>query len=174
MNTTRFQKVLESGQLVKISNYNVTEEFRFAVNYTLTLVEMIAKGKYDWSNPDITLESFPIVGSGVVEYEACYFDFPDSVFSDDAIATIVAEDSTNPWEPAQIEHKCSFGAKFPEEQRKYSIVGLGSVAGVRGNRHVPCLWGDLSERNLDLYWFDRDDGWAGYYRFLAVRKVLRS
>jgi hypothetical protein len=43
----------------------------------------------------------------------------------------------------------------------------GSVAKVNGNRNVPELNKDGSERNLNLNWFDND--WNPIYRFLAVR-----
>ncbi len=43
----------------------------------------------------------------------------------------------------------------------------GSVAKVNGNRNVPYLNRNDSERNLNLNW--RDNDWNAIYRFLAVR-----
>ena len=76
------------------------------------------------------------------------------------------------YEPAKIEHLLAFGEEYSEEQRKFPVIGLGSVAGVGGDRGVPYLSRSGSERSLDLSWFDGD--WGGGCRFLAVRKVSAS
>jgi hypothetical protein len=64
------------------------------------------------------------------------------------------------------------GATHPDEQRKFPIIGLGSVALVGSRPGVPELGKDGSLRYLGLRWFD--GGWLPYYRFLAVRKVSGS
>jgi hypothetical protein len=56
---------------------------------------------------------------------------------------------------------------YPEEQRKFPVVALGSVAEVRGERNVPDLYRRGAERDLNLSWLDGD--WIGSCRFLAVR-----
>ncbi|MEI6553201.1 MAG: hypothetical protein WCO09_01410, partial [bacterium] len=81
-------------------------------------------------------------------------------------------DLENPWEPAKIENLLAYGAKNPEEQRKFPIVGLGSVGEVGGYRYVPCLRRYVSRRDLGLGCWD--GGWRDYYRFLAVRKIKPS
>jgi hypothetical protein len=35
-----------------------------AVDYGMSLRDMIAAGKYDWVNPSITAERFPVEGTG--------------------------------------------------------------------------------------------------------------
>jgi hypothetical protein len=145
------------------------ESFRLTVDYGQTLEQMIAAGNYDWKNDDLTAKRFPIKGAGIVEFEACLFHFDRVIESKDAIKAIESADKDNPWTPAKTEHVLSFGIAFPEEQRKYPIVGLGSVAQVDGDRRVPGLWRGGSGRSLDLRWFG--DGWYWYCRFLAVRQV---
>jgi hypothetical protein len=150
-------------------NAVMPEAFRLTVNHDQTLEAMIATGKYDWKNDDITAKRFPLTGEGLVEVEACLFHFDRSISSEDAVKAIETADKQNPWTPGQIEHVLSFGAFFPEEQRKYPVVGLGSVVEVSGLRHVPELWEDGAGRRLDLSWWKGD--WDEDYRFLAVRKV---
>ncbi|MDB5265339.1 MAG: hypothetical protein JWM39_52 [Parcubacteria group bacterium] len=145
------------------------ESFRLTVDYGQTLEQMIAAGNYDWKNDDLTAKRFPIKGDGIVEFEVCLFHFDRMIESKDAIKAIEAADSTNPWAPAKTEHLLSFGIAFPEEQRKYPVIGLGSVARVGGYRNVPGLWEYGSERDLRLYWFEGE--WGGLCRFLAVRQV---
>jgi hypothetical protein len=140
-----------------------------SVDYAKTLPDMIAAGRFDWVNGDITPKRFPIKGSGVVELETKVFHFDRYISSEDAVAAIKADDKANPWEPAPIEALLAYGAKHPDEQRRYPIIALGSVAGVRGGRSVPVLNRYGAERGLLLSWWGR--GWYDDCRFLAVRKL---
>jgi hypothetical protein len=140
-----------------------------AVDYHKSLQDMIAEGHYDWVNGDITPKWFSITGTGIVQFETKVFHFARDITSDHAVAAIKADDKRNPWEPAKIESLLAYGAKHPDEQRQYPIIALGSVAEVYGFRHVPCLFRNDAERDLDLSWCDYD--WYGSYRFLAVRKL---
>ncbi len=142
--------------------------FRLTIDYSLTLEQIIATGQYDWKNDDITAKRFPIKGDGIVEYEARYFHFNRNISSEDAVKEMEAAG----WQPAKIEHALSHGKTFPDEQRKFPIIGLGSVAEVSCSRGVPCLRGSVSERRLGLDWWG--DVWSPDYRFLAVRKVSVS
>lgn len=148
----------------------VPELIILTVDYGLTLEQMIAVGNYDWKNDDLTDKRFPIKGDGVQEFEACLIHPNRSISSEDCIQLIKDTDKTNPWEPAQTEHLLAFGAKYPEEQRKFPIIALGSVGEVDGNRGVPCLDEDGSKRGLHLPWFG--GGWRARCRFLAVRKKV--
>ena len=141
------------------------EQIVISVDYGQTLAQMIVAGHYDWENDDISGKNFSVQGKGVVQYEAKLFHFNRGISSEQVVKEIKAAG----WEPGKIEHVLSFGAKFPEEQRKYPVIGLGSVARVRGGRRVPCLCRRGAGRGLDLDWWD--DGWGGGYRFLAVRKL---
>jgi hypothetical protein len=142
-----------------------------AIDYTLSLAYMVKSGGYDWVNPDITPENFPITGSGVEEVEYMLVHPNIYISSKDAISAIKAEDKNNSWQPAAIQHLLAFGAKNPEEQRKYPIVALGSVAQFHGFRRVACLFGVDVGRSLDL--FDWAGDWDASFRFLAVRKVSK-
>lgn len=160
-----FRAALKLGTLVG-------DVFRLTVDYSQSLEAMIVAGQYDWRNSDITAKRFPMMGNGVVEFEARYFHFNRDISSENAIKEIESADTANPWSAAKIEHVLSHGKTFPEEQRKFPIIGLGSVAEVRGGRRVPGLDEDGSERRLRLRWFGR--GWYQVCRFLAVRKVSES
>lgn len=150
----------------------VPDIFQLTVDYSQSLEQMIAAGRYDWKNSDITAKRFPITGKGAMEFEARYFHFNRDISSENAIKEIEAADTANPWSAAKIEHVLSHGKTFPEEQRKFPIIGLGSVAEVDGRRRVPYLDGGDSGRGLRLRWFDVV--WSPVCRFLAVRKVSVS
>src|ERR1700733_12272386 len=143
------------------------------VDYSKSLQEMIAPGHYDWINPSITPKRFPISGTSDVQFEVKLFHFDRFISSEEAVEAIKAEDPQRPWEPAQIEALLAYGAQNPDEQRKYPIIALGSVAELSGHRSVPCLnrSGD-DGRDLYLYWWD-----SGCYdgcRFLAVRTRISA
>jgi hypothetical protein len=151
-------------------NRLVPDPIILTVDYSKSLEQMIEAGSYDWKNDSLTAKNFPVKGEGIVEYEARMFHSNRSISSEDAIALIKKEDEQNPWEPAQTEHLLAFGAAYPDEQRKYPIIALGSVGEFDGHRYVPYLCGGGSERLLNLYWFD--GGWSSFDRFLAVRKKV--
>ncbi|MCX6786409.1 MAG: hypothetical protein NTU85_01140 [Candidatus Kaiserbacteria bacterium] len=166
------QRFLAGNSEVVVKKNAASDTFRLTVDHNKSLAEMIAAGRYDWTNDDITAKRFPITGEGLVEFEARYFHFDRNISSEDAVKKIEQTDKENPWMSAKIEHLLAFGEKFPEEQRKFPIVALGSVAGVRGDRGVPCLGRDGSRRGLGLHWWSND--WGSGCRFLAVRKVSVS
>jgi len=151
--------LLKAAQIVR----NVLAVF---VDYSLSLPQMIAAGKYDWVNPDITEKNFPVPENYVLGSDPKIFHFSRNVSSED----VVKEMDKEGYEPAMIWDLLDFGAKNPEEQRKFPIVGLGSVGEVGGHRYVPYLDGDDSERDLDLCWWGH--GWDAFYRFLGVRKKV--
>lgn len=149
------------------------ETFRLTVDYGQTLEAMIAAGNYNWKDDDLTAKRFPIKGNGIVQFEACLFHFNRAIESKDAIKAIETADPKNPWVPAKTEHLLSFGIAFPDEQRKYPVIALGSVAKIDGRRYAPGLWEFVSERSLGPLWLGRGRGreWGEHWRFLAVRQV---
>jgi hypothetical protein len=182
----RFQAILGSGLISDIFDVGAKIHNRIAirkalglgalpgepgshiVNYGMSHDDMIIAGNYDWKNDDLTAKRFPIVGKRTVEFEDTLFHFDEDISSEEAVKRIQAADPQNPWEPAKIENLLAYGAKNPEEQRKYPIIALGSVAEVIGNRYVPCLGRGGSRRELNLDWWD--GAWSSGFRFLAVRK----
>ncbi len=146
----------------------VTMVFRFIVDYTMSLSETIALGKYDCVSDNITEKKFlkPTLFAGVqqatqaVEAELLHFG---SISSDSALANMKKQG----FRPATIWELLAFGAKNPELQRQFPIVALGSSCFLLWERHVPILGGYFSGRGLYLYRFD--DVWLGHFRFLVVR-----
>ena len=111
----------------------------YVVDCTVSLEDMIKAGKYDWVNSDITAKWFPVKSTGADEWEFKMFHFDRSITSENAVVGIKADDVTNPWQPASIEHLLTYGKHTPEEQRKDPIVARGSVGEVDGDRRVPYL-----------------------------------
>ncbi len=182
-----FQRGLTSGSFADVADFLVSggeydrDAVRSAlglgpfnwpteVDYGLDLGEMIAAGHYDWSNPDITPGRFPVAGNvWKVGYENKIFHFGRLVSSEAACDLIVAEDPHHPWEPWKTEQTLAFGAKYPDEQRKFWIAGLGPVDEFNGHRRVLVLYSRYSKRNLLL--IEWDTVWRASYRFGASRRL---
>ncbi len=140
-----------------------TEQF-LTVSPNLAFEERITRGNYSWTNSNLTEKEFPVTADQIGEWEWKLFHFNRSISSEDAIR-LIKEDG---FEPAQTGHILTFGEINPEEQRKYPIIGLGSIAEVGLGRVVLGPWSDYDRRELHLYWFV--DDWRDYFRFLGVRR----
>ncbi len=122
-----------------------------------TLSDLIAEKKLDWVNPDIEKHFTATAVPEDTEYKLFHFD--RDISSKDAIEEIKHAG----WRAANISELLS----WCDWNWKDLVVALGSVAEVRGDRSVPVLYEDDSERFLYLDWFG--GYWAARYRFLAVR-----
>ncbi len=160
--------------IIPIETVSELPPFAPAVQNTITvlpnliLAERIALGKYDWKNGDITESRFPHNTATIGEWEYDLYHPNLSLSSEDAKSSAEVDG----WVVAEAEHVLAFGATFPDVQRKFTVIALGSVCTVRGSRCVLVLWYVRGERYLDL------GGWGGTwysdYRFLRVRKVKPS
>ena len=153
-----------------------TDRHIITVDYNKPLKDMIAAGRYDYVEEDLTPRRFQVKGTGIVRLEPKLFHFEGRTFKENAIDLIVglikADDKDNPWEPATIEALLAYGAKHPRKQLKHSIMAFGSVVKIGKYYAVPSLERDgvrWDERNLIFHYCHfacGDDG-----RFLAVRKL---
>lgn len=136
--------------------------YKVVVDFGISLAEMIKAGNYDYINDDITSEHFPIKGEGKWEVEIALLHFNSFIASDEAIKK--ADDPV-----ILLPELLALGAQYPELQKQFPIVALGSVWQDRGgHRYVPDLWRDGVERRLYLFLFERD--WLPDYRFAVARK----
>ncbi len=139
--------------------------YRVKVNYDLSVEEAVKLGKYEWSDKDITSEHFPSQRKGTASVDIEIRHFNRLISSDDIITELTKEGLR----PAELHESCALGEQYPEMQRKYLIVALGSVwRSFGGSRVVPVLSSDGGGRELYLHWFD--GGWDADDRFAAVRK----
>jgi len=163
--TIPFDATMDALQGLVEDRFILVAVYPVTVDYGLSLAEMIKVGKYDWVNDLITAKHFPFTGEGMVELKVQLVHFKRRIESDDAIK----EMDGMGLQPLALSELLAFGAKFPEVQREFPIIALGSVWQYRvGYRHVPELWGYDHGRSLRLRWFG--NRWHDYYRFAAVRK----
>lgn len=128
---------------------------------------MLKAGNYDWVNPDITEDHFPVNPSLYTAEGSKPFHFNRVMTTSQVEKAIRAEG----YEPDPIEKLLAYGAKNPEEQRKYPIVALGSSwVNPRGYRFVPYLFESGRERGVYLNWGGPENQWDENCRFLGSRK----
>ncbi len=130
---------------------------------TMNMKDIVTANKYDWTSSDINEKNFPpetlVLGS-----EPKLYHFNRNIASASAIAQMYKDG----YRPGTLGDLLDFGAKNLEEQRKYPIIALGSVALVDGDRCVACLDMGISLRSLFQNGFG--NGWGADHRFLGVRK----
>jgi hypothetical protein len=131
-----------------------------AVDYRMSLDEMIRAGDYDLVNPFITPEEFPIEGIGKKKFRTKLFDFGRHISSEVAVAAMKAGNFL----PASHVHCLAYGAAFPDEQRENPIACLG------GDR-VVCLSRDGGKRILGL---GVHGDFVRRWRFLGVQEVSEA
>lgn len=188
----QLQDLFESGLLADLLDANVDEvkrdEFRKVLGLTPvemqmlvpvgydTLEQMIAAGYYDKVDSDITPERFPLSG----ESESKRNLVAELIHLNRVVRSkkVVTELDKMGLRPGKIEELLAFGATFPDLQRKFPIVALGSSCLIDTGKNrledfVARLDSHHSQRVLDLdRWTDScwGDGWTTEYRFLAFRK----
>lgn len=132
-----------------------------------TLADMIAAGHYVYADPDITPERFRVNPKRFTsaKVESVPFDRYDNH------KAALAELDRRGLRPATTEEFLAYGAEKPEEQRRHTIISLGSVwRGEGGRIFLLVLDEDSGERRLNLYYGDPGGGWYWPFRVLAVRK----
>ena len=139
--------------------------FKVTVNYDLSVEFLVANGKYSWVNNDITSKNFPTTRKGEVTLSLELVHLNQVLTSEE----VLKELDKRGLRPAELHELLSFGAQYPEEQRKYPIVALGSVwQHWHDYRYVPYLRWLGGGRVLSLGWIGRR--WGEGCRFVAVSK----
>ncbi|MCG2694907.1 hypothetical protein L6261_02375 [Candidatus Parcubacteria bacterium] len=149
----------------KVESSYITHIFTFLVDETKTVEELVAEGKYNWSNSDVTSKNFPRPENGTkTEKEIALFYFNKTMTSEQ----VIAEMDKVGYRPATIWELLALGIAQPNLQMEFPIIALGSICVLGGERHVAGLCRDAVVRNLPLGWFDLD--WHVHCRFAGVCK----
>jgi len=139
--------------------------YPLSVNYERSVEDGVKAGRYDWVSFNITSRNFPTKRKGTEKVALELINFNRSVSTDEALHELYRMG----YRPAELRELLAFGEKYPEVQREFLVVALGSVwQNQNGYRHVPYLGRNGSRRHLGLNWLG--DDWNEICRFAAVRK----
>ena len=144
-----------------------TAVFTFAAGDKRSAKELLAAGKYDWvgdyARQFVEGKKFRLADKPE-EVDMVLVEFGHDPTSDEVLAEFARQGLERPTE----EDALRFGEKYPDEQKKYSIVFLHEPwQDPRGYRFVLVLRWDGRERELSHGWFG--SRWYRDYRFAARR-----
>ena len=118
-----------------------------SVDYSMSLGQMIALGKYDWTNSEVSSKHFPVNRRGTAKADIVLVQFDHAMKSEDVLRELDAQGLR----PAELPELLAFGATYPEKQGEFPVVALGSVwQRWDGYRGIAGLCGGAGERYLDL------------------------
>ena len=164
INSANFQEFLTSPESRK-QGEEAELTFKVNVDYSQSLSVMIEAGKFDRVSEACTSKNFPVEGEGQVDVDVVIVHLDRHATT---TGEVEAELDKRGLRPARIEELLALGTAYPDLQREYPIVALGSgcVLGVDGI--VPVLFRDVDRRELSLDYYE--DEWERHCRFAAVRK----
>ncbi|MEK7102660.1 MAG: hypothetical protein AAB912_03465, partial [Patescibacteria group bacterium] len=135
---------------------SATSHYPVTVDYSRSMEQMVAAGEYNTKNDNITQEHFPLQGSDQIEVELHLVHLNRDASTD----SVLAELDNQGRRPATLPELLAFGSKYPNFQKEFPIMALGSVwQGWGGDRRVACLGRWDGERRLRLDWVGA--GWHG-------------
>lgn len=169
--------LMPDGRVVRV--FGTSHKYGFiTVDYSKGLKGMIADGKYDKQDGTVNDESrrlpglccnirnFPVDGEGVHEFETLIIQLDQPTSHKGCIALVKDIDKDRPWSPSKTEHVLAYGAKYPNEQLKYPIIGLTPAYTIGCTDHVVVLRSDDLKRGLED---SAVSAWREGCHFLAVR-----
>ncbi|MFH1047832.1 MAG: hypothetical protein V1738_06025 [Patescibacteria group bacterium] len=140
--------------------------YRITVDRGRTLGEAIAAGRYDSVDSDINSRNYSEPSPVPGEAEAVLVHLDRVATTAEAEAGIAHPGLR----PVTLWELLAFGERYPDVQRQFPVIALGSSwIDSYGGRVVPLLFGCSGGRGLGLSWDDPGDIWLDDCRFLAVR-----
>lgn len=135
------------------------------VNYGMSVEELVKIGRYELTDQCITSKDFPTKRTGTAEILMEIIHFNRYISTDE----VLHELDKMGYRPAELHELLAFGENYPDIQRDFPIIALGSIWQFPfGERYVPFLFIYTSKRCLGLDLVDGD--WYEVCRFAAVRK----
>ncbi|MDP2639014.1 MAG: hypothetical protein Q8P06_02490 [Candidatus Azambacteria bacterium] len=133
------------------------------VYYDRSIEDGVTAGKYIWSNKNITSDHFLSKESGINRIFIEVVCFERYIWTSKALGGFKEMDLR----PGTLKELLALGEQFPNFQREFPIVELGSIwRDSFGFYQCAALDKFCSGRDLNLISFD--GGWSDYYRFVAV------
>lgn len=151
-----------------VTTATVTVYPSITVDYSRSLEEMIAAGKYNNTTlvtSYIDSKHFPLKGSGKRTFTPKVVYFGKAMMADD----VLDELDRLGLQPAKIEEQLAFGEEHTEEYTEYPLVAMGSRGHYPyGDWMVPFIGQCDDYRYLNLLPYEYQ--WSYIARFLAVDK----
>ena len=159
--------VVQASNRSVLRNTNLErKQYPVFVHYDDGIAEMVVAGHYDYVNPNISPDTFPLQSSKP-RHTIMYLLRINKVMKSDEI---LAELDRQGLRPATLPELLSFGATYPDKQRAMDIVALtGTWRDQDGYRKAPCLYAEKGHRFLGLLRWDLR--WDPDTRVAAVKAL---
>ncbi len=115
--------VSRMADVIAITARKPGDVYPVSVNYDLPFVEAVEAGKYQAVHACITSHNFPSTRHGQAQLEIILVRYHSRMTSEGVLSELDKEGLR----PAELPEFLAFGAEYPEVQRQFSIIGLGSV-----------------------------------------------
>jgi len=159
----------EAAEIIVSLEPKVYKTYKVVIDYEKSFTEMKELGKYDYSECWVNDRNYPIMGIGQHRLEMVLVHLNRFASIREVEYYLMRQKLT----PAKLEHLLAFGAAYPELQRQFPIVAIGSVwMHDIQSYFCPSLNYNDRGRVIDHHWF--------YYspqcfdatcHFLAIRKA---
>lgn len=164
------EKICNGLQWIIEGEFAEKETFLITVNYDQSLKQMIKAGNYDLVNGNITQEHFPIDRQGKEEVKIRIFPITELT---EEITEIRHEKGLESlknkgYRPINLPELLAFRAKYPDIQRRFPVIALGSVWQHCSSRGMAYLCRHNSRRGLSVFYIFSSNGRWGYFRIAAV------
>lgn len=144
----------------------VVGTYPVVVDYGKSVEEMVEFGRYDWSHRGITSKHFPTKWIGKTEIAVELVRINGCCANENSALELF---NSNGYRQTNLHELLAFGEKYPDIQRKISIIALISVRRFLRNRlGALCLDTRGSKRILDLR--SLGSNWITIASFAVVRK----
>lgn len=150
----------------KLTDLKVGNTYPVSVNYVRSIEDGIRAGQYDSRFICGSFSMFcPAKKMGISDRVIEIIHFDRKISTEDALMML----DIMGYRPAGLHELLAFGERYPNVQREYPVVALGTFMRNRdGIRVAPCLYGDSSKRVLETLSIEID--WEKAYRFAVLRK----
>jgi hypothetical protein len=115
--------------------HGVPTDFTLTVNYEHPLYYAIGRGGYDVRDARITDIAFPKKRNRIARVNLVLMKFRRN----GTASQVVRRFEKLGLRPAELPELLAFGELYPDVQLNFTIVALGSIASIKGNRLVPIL-----------------------------------
>ena len=159
-----FRRLLRLPPIIAGESGLVTE-----INFDMSLKDMISRADFDGKFPCITEELFPIEGTGVKLFRNKMFLFDRDYKKPEYVIAAMKKEG---FVPGNHVHGIAFGAVYPDHQRRYTILCLGSSVcladGPTISQEVLALGSHEGRRMLFTHSLSTH---SEYYRYLGVQQI---
>lgn len=132
------------------------------VDFSRSVAEGLAAGRYDEVGVNLTDENFPATGTGQSHVQLILRHYEEALVD----SVVMEQLSSTNIQPATLQELLAIGEQYPDRQLSYCIAALGSSFRFGDHLYCPFLHKNNRLRAISLY--RRKYGWPAKMRFACL------